>query len=323
MEISTNLDMHRICVVIPAFKVKSHILGVIDLIGPEVEKIIVVDDACPEKSGHYVKANIDDPRVEVIFHEVNLGVGGAVKTGYTRALEIGTDIVVKLDGDGQMDPSKILDLTKPIFLGRANYTKGNRFSDVEAVIKMPKVRILGNLGLSFMTKLSSGYWQIFDPNNGFTAISVELLRKVTLDKVDDGYFFESDMLFRLNLVGADVEDVFMSAIYNHEKSNLKVRRVLIEFPLKHTRNFTKRIIYSYYLRDFKLASLELPLGIFLGGFGFILGIYSWIHALVSSTPTENGTLILIALSVLSGLQLTLAFFNYDMMPIRSKAGTSK
>ena len=323
MIIDTNIDRHRICVVIPAFKVKAHIKDVIDSIGPEVENIILVDDACPEKSGDYVKANVDNLRVEVIFHNVNLGVGGAVKTGYKRALEIGADIVVKLDGDGQMDPSKILELTKPVFLGRADYTKGNRFSDVEAVIKMPKIRILGNLGLSFMTKLSSGYWQVFDPNNGFTAIRAELLRKVTLDKVDNGYFFESDMLFRLNLVGADVEDVFMPVIYNHERSNLKVRRVLIEFPLKHTRNFLKRIIYSYYLRDFNLASIELPLGIFLGGFGCIFGLYSWIHALVSSTPTQNGTLILIALSVLSGLHLILAFFNYDMMPMRSKPNFPK
>jgi dolichol-phosphate mannosyltransferase len=300
-----------IAVVIPAYKVKVHLLAVIQSIGPEVKNILVIDDACPEKSGEYVMANVSDPRVEVIFHKTNLGVGGAVKTGYKRALQLNSDVVVKIDGDGQMDTSRISDLASPILEGLADYAKGNRFFDVEAVRAMPKIRIFGNLGLSFLTKLSSGYWKIFDPANGYTAINREKLKSISLDKVDNGYFFESDILFRLNLLQAKVTDVQMPAIYDNEKSNLRIRRVLFEFPLKHLRNFVKRIVYTYYLRDFNLASIELPLGIFLSGFGLILGAFAWVNGIVTSTPTQTGTLILIAMSNLAGLQLILAFLSYD------------
>lgn len=305
-------SQRSISVVIPSYRVKSHILGVIEAIGPEVQKIIVVDDACPEKSGEHVKLSTRDTRVEVIFHATNLGVGGAVKTGYKRALEIGSDIIVKIDGDGQMDTSRINELVNPIRTDHAHYTKGNRFFDVEAVRAMPKIRIIGNLGLSFLTKLSSGYWRIFDPNNGFTAISRNKLLLLPLNKIDDGYFFESDMLFRLYLVDASVRDVPMPSIYGEEKSSLKIRRVVIEFPFKHLRNLFKRIIYSYYLREFNLASIELPLGFVLILFGSSLGVTSWLSGISSGQPTEPGTLILVALSILMGFQLILAFLSFDM-----------
>jgi dolichol-phosphate mannosyltransferase len=270
-----------------------------------------VDDYCPENTGEYVKVNNQDLRVEIFFHKTNLGVGAAMKTGYKRAIESDMDIIVKIDGDGQMDTSRIADLVGPIKAGRADYTKGNRFFNVEAVRAMPKIRIFGNLVLSFITKLSSGYWQIFDPNNGYTAIEIDKLKSIPLEKVDNRYFFESDMLFRLRMENALVRDVDMPAIYESEKSNLKIRRVLIEFPLKHFRNFIKRIIYLYYLRDFNLASIELPLGLLLSGFGISLGLYSWIHGLITSSATQTGTLVLIAMSVLAGLQLILAFFSFD------------
>ncbi len=312
-ELETNVSSKNeiVCVVIPAYRVRAHILDVISSIGPEVEKIIVVDDACPERSGEYVEENSIDPRVEVLFHKINLGVGGAVKSGYRRALELSADIVVKVDGDGQMDVTKIDVLTDPIKSGSADYTKGNRFFDVDAVRSMPKIRIVGNLVLSFMTKMSSGLWQIFDPNNGFTAISKAELVKLKLEKIDDRYFFESDMLFRLSLLNSRVLDISLPAIYANETSSLKIRRVILEFPFKHLRNTFKRIGYTYYLRDFKIASIELPLGLLLSAFGLILGAYSWIHGIVTSTATQTGTLVLIAMSVLAGLQLILAFLSYD------------
>jgi dolichol-phosphate mannosyltransferase len=307
-----NSIEYKICVVIPAYKVKAHLLGVVNSIGSEVEKIIVIDDACPENSGKFILANITDPRVEVIFHEKNLGVGGAVKTGYLRALELNSDVVVKIDGDGQMDASKILDLTDPILNGQADYTKGNRFHDAETVKCMPKVRILGNLGLSFLTKLSSGYWRVFDPNNGFTAVGREKLAMIPLGKVDNRYFFESDMLFRLSLIDALVRDISMAAIYEDEKSNLSVRRVLVEFPLKHARNFTKRILYTYYLRDFNLASIELPLGSALLTLGLGIGGFSWVTGIRNQVETQPGTLILFSTCTLVGIQLLLSFFDFDI-----------
>lgn len=296
---------------IPAFRVRDQILDVLSSIGPEVKKIIVIDDLCPDLTGRLIESECLDPRVSVIYNIANLGVGGAVKAGYMYALESGATVVVKIDGDGQMDSTRILDLVTPILEGAADYTKGNRFFDVEAVRQMPKIRIFGNLALSFITKLSSGYWQIFDPNNGFTAVSKSILNKIKLEKVDDRYFFESDMLFRLNLANARVLDIPLPAIYGNEKSQLKIKRVLFEFTLKHIRNIVKRILYTYYLRDFKLASIELPLGLLLGTFGLVLGFYSWVRGIITATATQTGTLILIAMSILAGLQLVLAFLSYD------------
>ena len=304
-------NFSRTCVVIPAYKVSKQLVKVVASIGSEVNKIIVVDDACPESSGDLLQKSIVDPRLEIIYHSANKGVGGAVKTGYKRALELGYEVIIKIDGDGQMDSSRITDLIIPILKNEADYTKGNRFFEIESVQEMPKIRILGNLGLTFMTKFSTGLWHIFDPNNGFTAIKSTVLKKLNLDKIDDRYFFESDMLFRLNLLQARVSDIPLPAVYGEEKSNLRIKRVLIEFPLKHGRNYIKRIGYKYYLRDFNLASIELPVGLFLVGFGLILGGYSWVHGIVTATPTETGTLILIAMSFLAGLQLVLAFLSYD------------
>jgi hypothetical protein len=291
--------------------VSKHIVKVVESIGPEVNKILVVDDACPESTGNVLLKVCNDPRLEVMYHTGNKGVGGAVKTGYKRALELGYEIVVKVDGDGQMDSLKIMDLVDPILTGESDYTKGNRFFEIESIQKMPKIRIVGNLALSFMTKFSTGLWHVFDPNNGFTAIRGSTLEKLNLEKIDDRYFFESDMLFRLNLNRARVIDVPLAAIYGDEQSNLKITRILFEFPIKHTRNYLKRIAFTYYLRDFQLASIELPLGLLLLGFGLVLGGYSWIHGVINGVPTNTPTLILIAMSFLSGLQLILAFLAYD------------
>jgi dolichol-phosphate mannosyltransferase len=304
--------MANICVVIPAYKVSKQICQLVDDIGAEVTSILVVDDACPEGSGHLLLNHSSDDRVEVLFHSFNKGVGGAVKTGYTRAIELGADVVVKIDGDGQMDPSRLLTLIKPILFDGSDYAKGNRFSRVELLHTMPFKRVFGNLVLSFMSKLSTGYWKTFDPNNGYTAIKSDALQKLPLDKVDDRYFFESDMLFRLNLIGAYVSDVSMPSVYKEEVSNLKIRRVILEFPLKHARNFFKRVCYSYYLRDFTLASIELPLGLGLVFFGIFVGMQNWILSLRTGIPTTAGTAVLVAMSVLSGLQFVLAFFSYDI-----------
>lgn len=300
-----------LAVVIPAFRVSSTLGDLIAKIGPEVRSIIVVDDACPDGSGK-VAEHLGDPRVEVIFHSKNQGVGGAVKTGYLRALEIGSDIVIKIDGDGQMDPRQISKLIAPLLEGRASYTKGNRFFEVETIRRMPKIRVLGNLGLSFLSKLSTGYWHLFDPNNGFTAIRRDSLSKIALHKVDSGYFFESDMLFRLYLNGAVVRDVMIPAIYGEETSHLRISRILFEFPYKHLRNFLKRIAYAYYLKDFSLASIELPLGIGLGLAGVIRGATAWGQSHATGEATVAGTVVLTAFLLLASIQLILAFLNFDM-----------
>jgi glycosyltransferase involved in cell wall biosynthesis len=286
---------------------------VLSKFGPQVKHIIVVDDFCPENSGQIaLEAAKFDERITVIFHDQNLGVGGAVKTGYQEALRLNSEVIVKIDGDGQMDPDDITELIWPLIDHNASYSKGNRFYNIEVFTKMPKVRLFGNIFLSFYSKLSTGYWSIFDPNNGFTAINSKTLMKIPLEKIDNRYFFESDMLFRLNLLNSNVVDVPLPARYGSEKSGLSVTRSIFEFFYKHNRNFLKRIAYSYFIREFSLASLQLLFGSILIFFGLSLGLYNFIHSRMNEIATPTGTLIMIAMAVLSGLQLLLGFFSYDM-----------
>ncbi len=302
----------KIHVVIPAYKVERHILDLLKRVGPEVEKIWVVDDACPNGSGALVAKKSKDKRVSVIHHEINKGVGGAVVTGYKAAFAAGADVIVKMDGDGQMFPEDLPKLVKPILLGEADYTKGNRFDSLDQLYLMPRVRIVGNAVLSLWSKLSSGYWSITDPTNGYTAIHRAALERIDLDKLSERYFFESDMLFRLNLATAVVEDVPLPARYADEKSNLKISRVLVEFPLKHLRNQLKRIFYRYYLREFSIASFELPIGLGLALFGSWFGLASFIAASEAGRATTAGQATIASLSIILGVQLLLSFLSYDI-----------
>jgi dolichol-phosphate mannosyltransferase len=309
----------QVAVVIPSYRVVKHILGVISEIGPEVWRIYVVDDKCPDESGQYVVNNCKDARVVVLWHDMNQGVGGAVMSGYRAAISDGAEIIIKVDGDGQMDPCLIPILIEPILAGDADYTKGNRFFNLEEIKTMPKARLFGNAVLSFMTKLSSGYWDIFDPTNGYTAIHAGVARHLPFGKISHSYFFETDMLFRLNTLRAVVVDVPMSARYGDEISHLKISKIISEFLLKHCRNFVKRIFYNYYLRDMSVASIELPVGLFLTIFGFFFGVYHWIHSIRESLTTPSGTVMLAALPILVGGQFLLSFLGADIsnVPRRS------
>lgn len=308
-----------IAVVIPSYRVTQHIMGVIEAIGSEVSLIYVVDDKCPEGSGDYVAQRCTDPRVRVLRHDLNQGVGGAVMTGYRAAGADGADVIVKVDGDGQMDPDLIPYFVQPIVDGVADYTKGNRFYDLEEIGAMPPIRLFGNTVLSLMAKLSTGYWDLFDPTNGFTAIHADVARHLPYSKISRRYFFETDMLFRLNIMRAAVVDVPMAAKYGDEVSGLKISKVINEFLVKHVRNFFKRIFYNYYLRDLTLASLELPIGLLLLAFGVLYGSYHWLNAADSTTATPAGVVMMAALPILTGLQLVLAFLGHDIASVPKRA----
>jgi glycosyltransferase involved in cell wall biosynthesis len=251
----------------------------------------------------------------VLRHERNEGVGGATLTGYRAALADGATVIVRLDGDGQMDPALIPRLVRPILEGAADYAKGNRFFELEGLRAMPPLRLFGNSMLSFASKLSSGYWNVFDPTNGFTAIHATVLRQLPLDKLSHGWFFESDLLFRLGTIRAVVCDVPIPARYGDEESSLVVRRVVGEFAWKHFANAAKRIFYGYYLRNFNIASIEIALGIPLVAFGAWVGVTRWIDGYLHATPASSGTVMLAALPVLVGIQLVLAFLSYDLQNV--------
>jgi len=308
-----------IAVVIPSYKVKDFILDVVASIPAHIQQIYVVDDACPVGSGKHVQEHCTDPRVRVVFHEVNRGVGGAVMTGYRAAIDGGADVIVKIDGDGQMDPALIDDFVGPIVRGEADYTKGNRFYDLESLGNMPRLRVFGNAALSLMAKLSTGYWDLFDPTNGYTAIHADVARRLPFNRISERYFFETDILFRLGTFRAAVVDVPMDAKYGDEVSNLKISRIFSEFLTKHIRNTFKRIFYNYFLRDMSVASLELVFGVLVLLFGVIFGLIHWMHSAATHISTPVGTIIIAALSILCGFQLLLAFLNYDVSHLPSRA----
>ncbi|MDF1584479.1 MAG: glycosyltransferase family 2 protein [Methyloprofundus sp.] len=307
--------MVKISVAIPCYKVKEQILSVIERIPAQVERIYVVDDCCPEQSGLLVQAQCHDPRVSVIFHASNQGVGGAVISAYRQALDEQMDIVVKIDGDGQMDPELLPQFIEPIVLGFADYTKGNRFFNLETLIAMPTLRKVGNAALSFVNKFSSGYWNIMDPTNGYTAIHCRALALLPLDKLSKRYFFESDMLFRLGTLRAVVSDISMAAIYADEKSNLQIKQVMLEFPWLYLKAFFKRVFYNYFLRDFNGASLELVLGLLLILFGAVWGAEHWFFSIVSQQVASSGTVMLAVLPIIIGFQLLLSAIQFDMANI--------
>lgn len=301
-----------IAAVVPSFRVTDRILDVLAAIGPECSQIWVVDDCCPDGSGRLVAERATDPRVRVIFNERNEGVGGAVIAGYRAALAEGADIIVKIDGDGQMDPRLVPALIAPLLRGEADYAKGNRFYSVHNVRTMPRARLLGNAVLSLVTKLSSGYWSVFDPTNGFTAVHAAAVERINLAEVSKRYFFESDMLVKLGGVRAAVIDVPMAAVYRGERSSLRIRSVVPEFLYRHARAFLARILYLYFLRDFSVASLELVWGLLLTAFGVIFGVWHWVVSLQSGITASAGTVLLAALPVLLGVQLLLNFLGYDI-----------
>lgn len=305
----------QIGVVIPCYRVKNHILNVLKHIGPEITHIYCIEDGCPDNSGNFILQNTQDPRIYVIQHSHNQGVGAAVLTGYQKAIQNGDDIIVKMDGDGQMDPRLIIKLISPIVQHQADYTKANRFYNLEFIKSMPFIRKVGNAVLSFMNKFSTGYWDIFDPTNGFTAIHARVAEELDFNKIYKRFFFETDILFRLNIIRAVVKDVPIKAHYGNEKSNLKIRTILVPFIFGHIRNFFKRIVYNYFLRNFTLGSLEILMAIILLPAGLTIGFYEWSLSIETGEIASAGTVMFAALPILLGFYSLLSFFNQDMQHV--------
>jgi dolichol-phosphate mannosyltransferase len=309
----------RIGVVIPCFRVGQHILQVLNEIPDKVDRIYVVDDACPEQTGRVVSEALAQlvckDRIVVIKHAENQGVGGAVVSGYRAAIHDAMDVVVKIDGDGQMDLSILPLFVSPIAERRADYTKGNRFFELESLRDMPSLRLVGNSALSLVNKFTSGYWDVMDPTNGYTAIHTKVLRRIPLDKLAQRYFFESDMLFRLGTLRAAVVDVPMVALYANEKSSLRIGKVLFEFPGLYAARFFKRLFYNYLLRDFNAGSVQLMIGtlLFLLGFGF--GMWHWFESIFTGIVATSGTVMLAALPVLLGGHFLIGALNYDIASV--------
>ncbi|MGZ6347480.1 MAG: glycosyltransferase family 2 protein [Anaerolineales bacterium] len=318
-----DFQKFKIAAVIPAFRVERDIEAVLDGLPPYLKHIIVVDDASPDRTSDKVRARAKrDRRLVLLRLERNQGVGGAMVTGFRKALELGAQIVVKIDGDGQMDLQHLPALLMPLIRGQADYVKGNRFRDFLALQKMPIVRRLGNMGLGFLAKAATGYWNVFDPTNGFLAIRAEILAQLPLERIDHGYYFETSMLANLYLIEAAVLDVPMPARYQGEASSLIIHRVLFEFTFKLLGTFLRRIVLKNFIYNFSMASIYLLVGLPLLLFGVIFGSLKWIHYASLGVTAPTGTVMLPTLTVLLGIQLLLSAIEIDLHSVPQKPLTN-
>jgi glycosyltransferase involved in cell wall biosynthesis len=308
-------DLH-VAAVVPAFNVANEIAGVLRSMPPLVRTIVVVDDASRDDTAAIVdRCAAVDRRVILVRHERNRGVGGAMVTGFRTALDAGADLLVKVDGDGQMPLWLVPQLVQPLIDGSADYTKGNRFRDFQALRQMPPVRRFGNVVLSFLAKAATGYWRCFDPTNGFIAIRADILSQLPLQKIDPTYFFETSMLAQLYLIGAVVKEVPMPARYAGEKSSLRIGRVIGQFPLKLFASLMRRLLLKNFVYDFNMESLQLAAGVPLFVFGLVFGFWKWFWYVQHRLAAPTGTVALAAVALMLGVQFLVSAATLDLQAV--------
>lgn len=302
----------HIAVVIPCYNVAPHIANVLRAVPPDVRTVVAVDDASVDDTAAAL-ARCRDPRLTVVRQQRNGGVGSAMLAGYREALARGADVCVKVDGDGQMDLGRLPTLVAPVISGEADFAKGNRFRDADALEAMPRIRLLGNGVLAFLTKLASGYWSIFDPTNGYTAISAAALRRMDLSRIAPRYFFETSVLIELNIQDAVVRDVEMPARYGDERSQLSVGHAAATFPFLLMRGLWRRFFWRYMIRDFNAVTVCVLAGVPALLFGVTFGAYHWWRSVATGLTASAGTVLLSALPVILGFQCLLTALVLDIV----------
>lgn len=302
-----------ISIIIPCYNVANHIEEVILNIPSNISWIITVNDfSNDETETILLRLKQSNNRIIYIKHVANLGVGGALLSGFEKSIELKSEITIKMDGDGQMDASHIPSLIKPIIEDKADFVKGNRFRDFKALKAMPLSRRIGNLGLSFMIKAASGYWNIFDPTNGFFAIRIETLMNLDFKKIHKRYFFETSMLIELYYANAVVQDIPIKAKYGNEVSGLSRLKTLFEFPPKLFIALLRRIILKYFLFDFNIASIYILFGIPIFTSGFVYGLGNYIRYVNLHAAAPTGTVVIPTLLIILGFQLLLSAVSFDV-----------
>lgn len=297
---------------IPCYRVADRIAAVLECVPKSCDLIVCVDDASPDDLVGALTA-AGDPRVLYVKHDVNRGVGAAVQTGWTEALERGAEFIVKLDGDGQMDGRDIDALLSPLLNGRADFAKGNRFVHQRALRTMPITRLVGNAALSLGVKAVSGYWNLLDPTNGFLAIRAGMLRQLDRSRLADRYFFETSLLVELNIQRARVADVAIPARYDGGPSSLGVTHSVVTFPPRLAKAFLRRFYWRYVIQDFGVVSVGALLGVPLTLFGVLFGAWHWAQSVRSGVPATAGTVFVAALPIILGVQLLLVALVLDVL----------
>lgn len=302
---------YSIHVVVPCFNVADHIDSVLSDMPTFVDRIFAVDDGSSDDTIERLERS-GDPRLGIVRHSRNRGVGAAVISGFEQAVSTGADIIVKVDGDGQMDLTRLQTLLDALATEGFDYAKGNRLLDRRALSAMPRTRVVGNFALTFLTKLASGYWNILDPQNGYLAIRSRTWSLLDPSRLSTGYFFENDMLINLNIISARVKDVRMPARYLGESSHLRVRRVIPSFMVLLIRRIGYRFMTKYVLLDFSPIALFVLAGLplFLWGVGF--GAWAWWYHAQEGAIASTGTVMLSVLPLILGFELLLQALVLDI-----------
>ncbi|MGH3080760.1 MAG: glycosyltransferase family 2 protein [Gaiellaceae bacterium] len=305
------LEGKRVAVVVPAHDEEGLIGATLATIPELVDRVYVVDDHSQDETAARAQ-EAGDPRVEVISHARNEGVGAAIVTGYKRALAEGIDVVAVMAADGQMDPADLEQIAGAVARGEVDYAKANRLFTGQAWQLMPRHRYLGNAVLSMLTKIASGYWHVADSQSGYTAISREQLERLDLDRIYRRYGFPNDMLVHLNVWNARVRDFPSRPIYGQgERSEIKLSRVVPSIAWLLVKGFFWRLREKYVIRDFHPLVFFYMLGILLTLTGLVLGAVETVLRLMGNELTTP-TMILVALLLISGVQFTLFAMWFDM-----------
>jgi glycosyltransferase involved in cell wall biosynthesis len=299
-----------IAAVVPAYKEREHIARVILTMPAYVDHIVVVDDCSPDDTAEVARAT-GDPRLTVIRREKNGGVGAAIVTGHRAARELGADVNVVMAGDGQMDPEYLTRLLEPVVLQGYGFAKANRFHSMTSFAGMPRVRVFGSIVLSFATKFSSGYWHLFDPQNGYTALRREALDRLSLDRLAGGYSFENDLLIQLNILRVPAIDVPIPAVYGTEVSGIRLRKVVPELSRLLVTGFWRRFFYKYVLWSFSPVALFMFAGLALLTVSAVIGAWVVAHTLGEPVAT-TGSVLLAVTPFLLGVQLVLYALMLDI-----------
>jgi dolichol-phosphate mannosyltransferase len=294
-----GIENKMLAVIIPAYNAEATIESVVEDIPSYVDWIIIVNDKSLDRTENAI-SSISNSRVILINNEKNMGVGGAMLTGFKKALELKADYIAKIDADGQMDTIYLDRFARICLLYGCDYVKANRFGHIDALPTMPRIRLVGNLILTFLTKFSSGYWNIFDPQNGYVMITRKMLKRLDLGIIDKGYFFENSMLINLNIMRAKIGEIYLPANYGNEISSMKLWTIILSFPKNLLLGYFHRIYQKYIFRSLSPYALLLFFGIILLLWGIIWGGIAWYKSFITGIPANTGTVILALLPLILG-----------------------